>query len=138
MVLMIEAQAGYILDALRTMEARGLETVDVRRDVQDQFNEQLQRRMQKTVWLSGGCASWYLDRDGRSSVLWPGSTWGFRRLTRRFDRNSYVAATRAETPKPTLVRSSPVPVSPQLTELRARLSRRERRAPEPHTTSAPR
>jgi cation diffusion facilitator CzcD-associated flavoprotein CzcO len=133
MVLMIEAQARYVVDALHTMAARGLEMVEVRPEVQERFNQQVQRRMQGTVWLAGGCASWYLDREGRSTVLWPRSTWAFRRLTRRFDRDAYVATARGETQAPG---SRERPVSPQLLALRAKLSRRERRPPAPRTSSA--
>jgi hypothetical protein len=138
MVLMIEAQARYVVDALRIMDARGLETVAVRREAQDRFNEQVQRRMQGTVWLTGGCASWYLDRHGRSTVLWPGSTWRFRRLTRRFDRDAYVVAARGDTPRLKLLGSDGSPISRQLVELRVRLSRRARRVPAPRTSSEPR
>jgi hypothetical protein len=89
MVLMIESQATYVVDALRTMEAQHLDTVDIRREVQDRYNDGLQQRMQRTVWLTGGCASWYLDRHGRNTVLWPRSIAQFRSLTRRFDVGAY-------------------------------------------------
>ena len=31
-----------------------------------------------TVWNTGGCASWYLDANGRNTTLWPDFTWRFR------------------------------------------------------------
>ncbi|MGB2939972.1 MAG: hypothetical protein WBD38_06730, partial [Candidatus Dormiibacterota bacterium] len=52
--------------------------------------EAIQRRMRGTVWLAGGCNSWYLDRQGRNSTLWPGFTFQFRRALSRFDASSYV------------------------------------------------
>jgi hypothetical protein len=42
------------------------------------------------VWLAGGCGSWYLDRHGHNTTLWPDFTFRFRRLTRRLDRENYV------------------------------------------------
>lgn len=33
----------------------------------------------------GGSASWYLDAHARNTTLWPGTSWSFRRATRRFD-----------------------------------------------------
>ena len=88
-VFMIESQVEYVLDALRTMDAQGLASVDVRREAQDAFNAELQERLRGTVWSTGGCASWYLDDTGRNTTLWPGSTWPFRRRTRRFDASAY-------------------------------------------------
>jgi hypothetical protein len=46
--------------------------------------------MRGTVWTAGGCASWYLDAHGRNTTLWPGSSWWFRRATRRFDPAEYL------------------------------------------------
>lgn len=89
MVFMIESQVSYILDALRTMDDRGLASVDVSAPVQDAYNAGLQEKMAGTVWTEGGCASWYLDARGRNSTLWPRFTFGFRALTRSFDVDNY-------------------------------------------------
>ena len=98
MVYMIESQINYILDCLRIMKRRNIQAVDVRPDVQETFNEQLQQRMQTTVWKSG-CKSWYLDANGRNTTLWPGFTFEFRRRTRRFDPQNYkVVSQRASVP----------------------------------------
>jgi hypothetical protein len=82
---MIESQIAYVLGALRALDARGAAALDTRPAAQAAFNETLQRRMRGTVWTQGGCASWYLDAHGRNTTLWPGTSWSFRRATRRFD-----------------------------------------------------
>lgn len=89
MVFMIESQVNYVLDCLRGMRERGLATADVRPEVQASYNAGLDAAMSDTVWVSGGCRSWYLDRTGRNSTLWPGPTWRFRRRTRRFRPADY-------------------------------------------------
>jgi cyclohexanone monooxygenase len=53
--------------------------------------------MQPTVWNTGGCASWYLDEHGRNTTLWPGSTFGFRRLLSHFDVEAYDVTHRTPT-----------------------------------------
>jgi cation diffusion facilitator CzcD-associated flavoprotein CzcO len=100
MVFIIESQVAYVRDALRTMRAEGLAAVEPRADAQIRWNKGLQRRMRRTVWNTGGCSSWYLDAHGRNTVLWPKSTFTFRRLLARFDRDAYdvrVAAPDQET-----------------------------------------
>ena len=89
MVFMIESQVRYIGDALRTLRRRGLATVEVRPQALRNFNDGLQARIGRAVWNTGGCQSWYLDANGRNVTLWPGATWQFRRLTRRFDAQAY-------------------------------------------------
>lgn len=88
-VFMIESQVAYAMDALRTMDERGAVACDPRPPAQERFNAALQRRMRGTVWTQGGCASWYLDAHGRNTTLWPGTSWSFRRATRRFDPAEY-------------------------------------------------
>ncbi|GAC1409004.1 MAG: NAD(P)/FAD-dependent oxidoreductase [Candidatus Velthaea sp.] len=88
MVLMMEAQYRYILDALRFMRRKRLRAFDVRSAVQRAFNERLQARMKRTVWASG-CASWYIDARGKNTTIWPGFTFAYRWLTRRFRPEHY-------------------------------------------------
>ena len=88
MVYMIESQITYILDCLRKMERRHLRAVEVRPEIQEAFNTEMQQRMQSTVWTTG-CSSWYLDASGHNTTLWPGFTFEFRRRTRHFDLQRY-------------------------------------------------
>jgi hypothetical protein len=86
---MIEAQLEYLMDALDVMERREVTQVEVRREAQEAYNEQLQSRMSGTVWNSGGCSSWYIDANGKNTTIWPDFTWRFRRQMRRFDLDAY-------------------------------------------------
>jgi cation diffusion facilitator CzcD-associated flavoprotein CzcO len=83
MVFMIESQLNYVIDALRLLDVHGVTALDTRRDRQEAWNAGLQRRLDGSVWTAGGCASWYLDPDGRNRTLWPGYTFDFRRRTRK-------------------------------------------------------
>jgi len=87
-VYMLESQLAYATDALRTMRLRGAAEFEVRPEVQAAYNEEIQERLAGTVWNSG-CSSWYIDRNGRNSIMWPGYTFEYRRRTRRFDTPAY-------------------------------------------------
>ncbi|MET1076410.1 MAG: NAD(P)/FAD-dependent oxidoreductase [Pseudomonas sp.] len=90
MVYMIESQIHYVLGALRWLQERHLQSLEVKRPVQDRFNAKLQQGLGRTVWNAGGCMSWYLHPvSGRNCTVWPGFTWRFRRLTRHFDAAAY-------------------------------------------------
>ncbi|SDY68988.1 hypothetical protein SAMN05660209_03457 [Geodermatophilus africanus] len=88
-VLMIEAQIGYVLAALGAMERAGAGALEVRRPAQDAYNAQLQAALTDTVWNAGGCRSWYRDEHGRNVTLWPTHTLTFLRQMRRFDAAFY-------------------------------------------------
>ncbi len=96
MVYMIESHLNYLSSALTERDRRGLATFEVREEVQREYNENLQAHMKKTIWTTGGCASWYLDAHGRNTTLWPGFTFVFRHLTRRFDVAAYDTTTHTE------------------------------------------
>jgi cyclohexanone monooxygenase len=94
MVFVIESQIAYILSALRTMRERGIVALEPRAEAQRAWNADLQRRMERTVWSTGGCASWYLDEHGKNTTLWPRTTFTFRQLLRDFDVEKYVVTAR--------------------------------------------
>ena len=89
MVFIIESQVAYVRDAIRTMRTRGWASVQPRQRHHDAWNADLQRRMKRTVWTTGGCESWYLDEHGRNTTLWPKSTFTFRRRLASFDPDAY-------------------------------------------------
>jgi cation diffusion facilitator CzcD-associated flavoprotein CzcO len=88
MIFMIESQLRYVMDALRVMDEQQITAFEVRPEAMAAYNAQIQSKMPGTVWMSG-CASWYLDAEGRNTTLWPDFTWRFRHRTRRFDTRAY-------------------------------------------------
>jgi cyclohexanone monooxygenase len=97
-VFTIESQVAYLRDALRTMRERGYAALEPRAEPQRRWNSNVQRRMRHTVWNTGGCSSWYLDTHGRNTVLWPKSTFTFRRKLARFDLDAYDVRVARPTP----------------------------------------
>jgi hypothetical protein len=69
--------------------------------VLDEWSEEIQRKASRTVWNTGGCASWYLDSEGRNTTIWPDHSFRFVQRTRRFDPASYeIVARRARPTRP--------------------------------------
>ncbi|MET3963588.1 cation diffusion facilitator CzcD-associated flavoprotein CzcO [Marmoricola sp. OAE513] len=98
MVFMIESQVNYIVSALQQMGAGQISSLEPTVEAQTEWSEDLHRRMQTTVWSTGGCASWYLDEHGRNTTLWPRTTFAFRQLLREFDIDKYVVTARSTAP----------------------------------------
>ncbi len=90
MILMIESQLNYMADYLRQLDVLGGRVaLDPRPEAVRAWNDRVQQRMERTVWNTGGCTSWYLDPSGRNTTIWPGTTAEFRRETRRVDLAEY-------------------------------------------------
>jgi hypothetical protein len=65
----------------------------------DVYNAELDRMTEGTVWVTGGCTSYYIDRNGHNSGLWPTYSWPFRRRLRQFDAAAYALGTRVPIPR---------------------------------------
>ncbi|MEU6660659.1 NAD(P)/FAD-dependent oxidoreductase [Streptomyces sp. NPDC046821] len=90
MILMIEAQLNYLADYMRQLDVLGGRVaLDARPSAVGGWVRRVQDRMERTVWSSGGCNSWYLDDNGVNTTLWPGTTSEFRSATRRVDLGEY-------------------------------------------------
>src|SRR5919201_1373932 len=87
-----EAHINYAISCLREMQGHGLATVELRRDIYDAYNRDVDNRLRESVWNAGGCESWYLDANGRNGVWWPGFTCRLWQRTRRFDIGNYTVA----------------------------------------------
>ncbi|MFZ2511962.1 MAG: NAD(P)/FAD-dependent oxidoreductase [Gordonia sp. (in: high G+C Gram-positive bacteria)] len=93
MVYMIESQLNYLLDYLRKTRKAGITRTEVTKDAQERYSAALQKKLKNSVWVNGGCASWYQDEHGNITALWPGFTFNFRNATRRFDIAAYAVTT---------------------------------------------
>lgn len=89
MILMIESQLNYLADYLAKLDTLGRAALVPRPEAVAAYNEDIQRRMRRSVWNTGGCRSWYLDAAGRNTTVWPGTTGEFRRITRAVDLAEY-------------------------------------------------
>jgi cation diffusion facilitator CzcD-associated flavoprotein CzcO len=87
-VFMIECQIAYLLGMIRHL-ARAGGPIEPRPEAQRAYRAMIDRKMAGTVWVAGGCRSWYLDATGRNPTLWPGYTWSYWLRTRRFDPAAY-------------------------------------------------
>ena len=105
----MEAQIEHMMAALRHMRRHGASAIEPTREAQSGYVAELERRTKGTVWIAGGCASWYLDSTGRNSTLWPDFSWRFRRRVAHLRPADYHLSFPREA-KPSAVSLQPQPV----------------------------
>lgn len=81
---MIESQLRLVMSTVAYMREHQLAAVEPTAEAQQQWVHDVDARMQRMVWVAGGCRSWYLDDTGRNSTLWPDFTFRFRQRVQRF------------------------------------------------------
>ncbi|MFC9433664.1 flavin-containing monooxygenase [Nocardia sp. NPDC057030] len=88
-LFLIESQVRYIVKCLQLMDDRGSTRLEVHDTVQRDFNDWLHSKLDRSVWVSGGCHSWFLDHTGRNRQSWPGTGTSYWRATRRPDAEAF-------------------------------------------------
>jgi cation diffusion facilitator CzcD-associated flavoprotein CzcO len=90
-VYIIEAQVDYILGALAHAEQQQLSLLEADAQAEAQYMDELDARAQGTVWLAGGCKSWYVDeRSRRLTLVWPDYAYAFREANAQFHPEGYI------------------------------------------------
>ncbi|MEZ0383088.1 flavin-containing monooxygenase [Mycobacterium sp. pW045] len=90
LLVYVEGQLDYVVRAVGAIRTSNLRYLDVRDEVQRRHNEQIQRRLANTTWMSG-CRSWYLTEDGVNASMYPGFATQYLRQMRRFRLADYHA-----------------------------------------------
>ena len=89
---MMESQYNYIFDYLKNLRKTPDTNTfyDLKLDVQQKYNEDIQEKLIDMVWNEGGCSSYYLkDGNGKNTSIWPGSTMSFRKATKQVNIKNY-------------------------------------------------
>ena len=84
-VFFLEAQCRWLVQALALLGSRPGTRPDgrrfeVRRDVEERYDRELQRRLSGSVWTA--CTSWYRTASGRVVTNWPGSASEYAQRTK--------------------------------------------------------
>jgi cyclohexanone monooxygenase len=87
-IFVLEAQARYIVRALRYLRRKGKSYVAVRPSAMAAFLAKIDRWMQGTVWTTQ-CSNYFRAANGRVVTQWPRSARTFWEMTRRFKPADY-------------------------------------------------
>jgi cyclohexanone monooxygenase len=87
-IFMLEAQANYIVRALKYMRRKRKRYVAVRPSAMADFIGKIDQWMEGTVWLTR-CSNYFRAANGRVVTQWPRSARAFWGMTRRFRPADY-------------------------------------------------
>jgi cation diffusion facilitator CzcD-associated flavoprotein CzcO len=78
-VMACENMINYSLNFIRPILKGEVEMVDVKHEAEVAYTTEIQTSLKKTVWMSGGCTSWYYTANGWNSTVYPYSQLDFYR-----------------------------------------------------------
>ena len=89
-IAMLETQIDYVMRAVEHMAANRVGVISVLRERADEYARMIADLSTDTVWMRGGCESWYRDPvNGKLTLLWPGTTMSFRSVAGTFSAADY-------------------------------------------------
>jgi cation diffusion facilitator CzcD-associated flavoprotein CzcO len=92
MIYMVETQIAYICEAVHYLLERDAD-IEPDPEAEEQYVESIDARSVGSVWLSGGCHSWYVHPgSGRLTTLWPDFMSQFRTENGHFNPEHYLVS----------------------------------------------
>jgi cation diffusion facilitator CzcD-associated flavoprotein CzcO len=87
-VEMMEAQCGYILQALDALASDSNVALDLREEVMERFDQEMQGNLAKSAYATG-CGSYFRSSNGRVITNWAGNVRSYRNAIRVFSIADY-------------------------------------------------
>lgn len=94
-IFVIESQMQYIMQAIRYAREQQ-QAIEVAGQAEASYTTMIHREMRKTVWHSGGCNSWYKSKSGHVIAMFPGFSFVYRLMARRFKPQHHRLIQRSE------------------------------------------
>lgn len=70
-ILASENMVNYSLKFIRKILRGDASTVEVKKEAELNYTKDIQAKLKDTVWMKGGCSSWYFTTDGWNSTVLP-------------------------------------------------------------------
>lgn len=83
-IFVIEAQMNYIVNSLNALKKSNHRSIEVKAEAEQRYTTHIHQEMDKTVWKSGGCTSWYQSKSGHVIAMFPGFSFTYERWTKNF------------------------------------------------------
>jgi 4-hydroxyacetophenone monooxygenase len=84
-----ECEMQYLLDAIRHLLETGQRSLDVRLEVHDAYNVEVDAQNDRMAWGAASVHTWYRNANGRISQNWPFTLLEFWQRTRALDPADY-------------------------------------------------
>ena len=96
LIFVVEMQVRYIMDVIQKMLDQNLGAVEIRQDIHDRYNEDVDQAHTQMVWTHPGMESYYRNERGRIVVNSPWRNVDFYAMTREADLSEYLTEPVAE------------------------------------------
>lgn len=83
-LFIIESQMHYIMKSIKATRNGKFNSIEVTEEAEENYTNMIHSEMKKTVWKDGGCKSWYMNKNGYVVAMFPGFSFTYKMLAKRF------------------------------------------------------
>ncbi|WP_288109169.1 NAD(P)/FAD-dependent oxidoreductase [Limnobacter sp.] len=88
-IFVIEAQMHYIMQALDRVQKGNAAAIEVKPEAEEKYTQFIHTEMDKTVWKTGGCTSWYKSKSGHVVAMFPGFSYTYLQMAKKFKQRDH-------------------------------------------------
>jgi cation diffusion facilitator CzcD-associated flavoprotein CzcO len=88
-IFIIESQINYIINAIQQVDELDKQVVEVTEIAEQNYTDLIHQEMEKTVWKTGECNSWYQSKSGHVIAMFPGFSFTYKRWAKKFKINDH-------------------------------------------------
>jgi cation diffusion facilitator CzcD-associated flavoprotein CzcO len=89
-IFVIESQLKYVMSCIDTLSDQNVRSIEPTKLAENVYTEMIHQEMDKTVWANGGCSSWYQNSAGKVIAMYPGFSFVYRQMCKRFKTNDHL------------------------------------------------
>jgi len=89
-LFIIESQMLYIMRCIKELRDKQARSIEVKAEAESTYTTMIHKEMERTVWKTGGCKSWYMSKSGHVIAMFPGFSFTYRGLTKSFKPNDHM------------------------------------------------
>lgn len=89
-IFIIEAQMHYMMNSIQAVIEKDSKAIEVTEKAEEDYTVMIHSEMEKTVWKDGGCKSWYMSNSGHVVAMFPGFSFTYLALAKRFKPQHHI------------------------------------------------
>ncbi len=97
-IFVIESQMKYIMQCIEKIQDEKLQSIEPTIQAEQDYTQMVHEEMEKTVWKTGGCSSWYQNKQGKVIAMFPGFSFVYRQMCKKFKDKHHTFALQNSTP----------------------------------------
>ncbi len=79
----------YIMKSIKEVDKNNAQAIEVLPEAENNYTNMIHSEMEKTVWKTGNCNSWYQSKSGHVIAMFPGFSFSYLKMAKNFKKGHH-------------------------------------------------